>query len=150
MWNKPIMRNRWLRWAGAFALWTAIGLSFAGQLYLSRSKIDAPVSWTFAMGRALADWYVFAPNGGQSWIVAMGPISGNTAVLQAAQAVGPGGQFPPNFNPARVNAEAWGTITITFTDCNNGQVSWQPAAAGYTSGSMPITRLTMPAGLSCQ
>jgi streptogramin lyase len=98
----------------------------------------------------LADWYVFAPNGGQSWIVAMGPISGNTAVLQAQQAVGPGGQFPPNFNPARVNAKAWGTITFTFTDCNNGQVSWQPTASGYTSGSMPITRLTMPAGLSCQ
>jgi len=97
----------------------------------------------------LADWYVFAPNGGQSWIVAMGPISGNTAVLQASQAVGPGGQFPPNFNPARVNAKAWGTITVTFTDCNNGQASWQPTAAGYTSGSMPIARLTQPAGLSC-
>jgi hypothetical protein len=92
---------------------------------------------------------VFAPNGGQSWIVAMGPISGNTAVLQAAQAVGPGGQFPPNFNPARVNAKDWGTLTFTFTDCNNGQASWQPTAAGYTSGSMPIARLTMPAGLSC-
>ena len=98
----------------------------------------------------LADWYVFAPNGGQSWIVAMGTISGNTAVLQAAQAVGPGGQFPPNFNPARVDTKAWGTITLTFTDCNNGQASWQPTAAGYTSGSMPITRLTMPAGLSCR
>jgi len=97
----------------------------------------------------LADWYVFAPNGGQSWIVAMGPISGNTAVLQASQAVGPGGQFPPNFNPTRVNAKAWGTITVTFTDCNNGQASWQPTAAGYTSGSMPIARLTQPAGLSC-
>jgi two-component sensor histidine kinase len=60
MWNEPIMKNRWLRWAGALALWTAVGLLFAGQLYLSRSKSDTPVSWTFAVGRALADWYVFA------------------------------------------------------------------------------------------
>jgi hypothetical protein len=41
-----------------------------------------------------------------------------------------------------------GTIVFTFTDCNSGQVSWEPVA-DYTKGSMPITRLTMPAGLSC-
>lgn len=98
----------------------------------------------------LAQWYVFAPNGGQSWIVATGTINGNTAVLQGFQPVGSGGLFPPNFNPNQLSNKAWGTITFTFTDCNAGQVSWQPTAAGYASGSMPITRLTMPAGLSCQ
>jgi hypothetical protein len=89
------------------------------------------------------------PNGGQSWIVATGPIAGNTAVLQGFQPVGSGGRFPPNFDPSQLHNQAWGTITFTFTDCNNGQVSWQPTATGYTSGSIPITRLTMPAGLTC-
>jgi streptogramin lyase len=97
----------------------------------------------------LAEWYVFAPNGGQSWIVATGPIAGNTAVLQGWQPVGPGGRFPPNFNSSQLQNQPWGTITFTFTDCNDGHVSWQPTANGYTSGSIPITRLTMPAGLSC-
>jgi two-component system, LytTR family, sensor kinase len=44
----------------AFAFWTLIGIAFAGQLYLSKSKMGEPVPWSFAMGRALADWYVFA------------------------------------------------------------------------------------------
>jgi streptogramin lyase len=97
----------------------------------------------------LAQWYVFAPNGGQSWIVATGPITGNTAVLQGYQPVGPGGRFPPSFNGSQLQKQPWGTITFTFTDCNDGTVSWQPTAAGYTNGSIPISRLTMPAGLTC-
>jgi len=97
----------------------------------------------------LADWYVFAPNGGPVWIVATGPIAGNTAVLQGYQEVGTGGRFPPNFNPAQLQGQLWGTLTFTFTDCNNGQVSWQSVVAGYASGSIPITRLTMPAGMTC-
>jgi len=97
----------------------------------------------------LADWYVFAPNGGATWIVASGPITGNTAVLQAFQKTGTGGRFPPNFNPAQLQNLAWGTLTFTFSDCNSGQASWQPVVAGYASGSMNITRLTLPAGLSC-
>jgi signal transduction histidine kinase len=53
-------RKPWLKTLLAFAFWTLIGLAFAGQLYLSRAKIGDPVSWSFAMGRALGDWYVFA------------------------------------------------------------------------------------------
>jgi len=97
----------------------------------------------------LADWFVFAPDGGPTWIVATGAIAGNTAVLQGFQKAGPGGRFPPGFDAARLQSVPWGTLTVTFTDCNHGQVSWQPIAAGYASGSMPITRLTLPAGLSC-
>ena len=45
----------------AFAgLWTLVGLAFAGQLYLTQSKIGSPVTWGFAVTRSLADWYVFA------------------------------------------------------------------------------------------
>jgi signal transduction histidine kinase len=50
----------WLKALLAFAFWTLIGVAFAGQLYLSRAKIGDPVSWSFAVGRALGDWYVFA------------------------------------------------------------------------------------------
>jgi len=70
-------------------------------------------------------------------------------VLQGFQDVGPGGRFPPNFDPAHLQGQPWGTLTFTFSDCNHGAVSWQSDIAGYGSGSMPIVRLTMPAGLSC-
>jgi len=97
----------------------------------------------------LAEWYAFAPDGGQAWIAALGPIKENSAVLQAYFPVGPGGRFPPHFDPAQLSSQYWGTITFVFSDCNSGQVSWQPVVDGYGSGFMPITRLTMPAGLSC-
>lgn len=97
----------------------------------------------------LAEWYVFGPQGGRDWVVATGPITGKTAVLRVAQTSGTGGRFPPNFDPTQIQNQLWGTITFTFTDCNKGTASWQPVVAGYTSGSIPITRLTVPAGLSC-
>ena len=100
----------------------------------------------------LAEWFLFAPYGGQAWIVATGPITGNSAVLQGYYPAGPGGRFPPNFDASELLNQPWGTIIFSFTDCNNGQVSWQPTPASYgyyTSGSIPISRLTMPAGLSC-
>ena len=97
----------------------------------------------------LAEWYAFAPEGGQAWIAAMGPITGNSAVLQGYFPTGPGGRFPPQFNPGQLSNQLWGTITFVFSDCNSGQVSWQSAIDGYGSGWLPITRLTMPAGLSC-
>jgi len=97
----------------------------------------------------LVEWFTFAPENGQAWIVAQGPISGNKAVLQGYQAVGSGGRFFPNFDPSGVQKQFWGTITMTFADCNHGTVSWQPIAPGYVAGTMAIQRLTLPAGLAC-
>ena len=54
MTGPQLIRKPWSKWILLFLFWTILGLAFAGQLYLSRSKIGAPVSWTFAMGRALA------------------------------------------------------------------------------------------------
>jgi len=55
------IRKQWLlKWVLFVLLWTVLGLAFAGQFYLSNSKAGDPVSWGFAVKRALADWYVFA------------------------------------------------------------------------------------------
>ncbi len=43
-----------------FGLWTLIGLSFAGQLFISSSQTGSPISWKLALNHSLADWYVFA------------------------------------------------------------------------------------------
>ena len=98
----------------------------------------------------LAEWYVFSPDGSHMWIVATGPIDGSTAQLSAFSPSGAGGLFPPNFNASTLHNQPWGTITFTFSDCNHGQVTWHSTVAGYGDGTIPITRLTMPAGLSCQ
>ena len=55
-----LIRRVWPQWVLVLIFWTLLGLAFGGQLYLSRSNIGAPVSWSFALQRSLADWYVFA------------------------------------------------------------------------------------------
>lgn len=97
----------------------------------------------------LVSWFTFAPGGGATWIVGSGPISGNRADIQAAQTVGPGAQFPPNFDARNVSQQLWGTISFVFDDCNHAQVSWHAADARYPDGTMSLTRLTQAAGLSC-
>ena len=59
-----------------------------------------------------------------------------------------GGRWIPNFNPTQIVPNPWGTLTFTFTDCNHGRVDFN-SIAGYGAGSMNLTRLTQPAGLSC-
>ena len=99
--------------------------------------------------RMLASWFTFAPNGDQAWIVGVGPVTGSQAVLQGYQTVGAGGRFPPNFDAANVHQETWGTLTFTFSDCNHGRVEWVSSVPGYGSGGLDLTRLTLPAGLTC-
>lgn len=41
-------------------IWTLIGLSFAGQFYISSANAGSPVSWRQALAWSLGDWYVFA------------------------------------------------------------------------------------------
>lgn len=54
------LKERWFKWALGFCFWTAIGLSFAFQFYISSAKAGLDVTWKQAVGYALGDWYVFA------------------------------------------------------------------------------------------
>jgi len=99
--------------------------------------------------RLLASWLALAPQEGQAWVVGLGPIDGSRAILRGFQTAGAGGRFPPNFDAANVHQEDWGTLTFTFSDCNHGHVDWASSVPGYGSGGMDLTRLTLPAGLTC-
>lgn len=51
---------RWWHPVAFLGFWTLVGLAFAGQLYLTQTKLGTPVTLGFAATRSLADWYVFA------------------------------------------------------------------------------------------
>jgi plastocyanin len=97
--------------------------------------------------RILAWWFTFAPDGTQAWFGNVGTIAGDTATIDALRTEG--GRWIPNFDPANVTQPAWGTLTLRFTDCNHGEVTFSSTVPGWGSGSMALTRLTQPAGLSC-
>ena len=97
----------------------------------------------------LAFWFTFNPDGTQqSWFGGVGTYSGDTATVSVALTTG--GRWIPNFDASKVVSNAWGTLTFTFTDCNTGRVDFTSTYPGYGSNHMALSRLTMPAGLTCQ
>lgn len=98
--------------------------------------------------RFQAAWFAFDTSGkNQAWFTGVGTYNGNTATISDV-VLPTGGRFIPNFDPAAVVRNRWGSLTFTFTDCNHGRVDFT-SVAGYGSGSMNISRLTQPAGLTC-
>src|SRR5262249_23539628 len=97
--------------------------------------------------RMLVAWFTFSPKGEQAWFYGVGTHQGNTATISA---VGQptGGGWIPNFDPAKIVHNAWGSLTVTFYDCSYGRVDFN-STLGYGSGSMYLTRLTQPLGASC-
>ena len=127
----------------------AIGPGITGNWYDPAQNGHGLSIEVLADQHLLVQWYTFAPDGGAAWLVGVGPIVGNAAVVDAYRQVGEGGRFPPNFDPGHVHGERWGTLRLEFADCDHGQMAWQPEVPGYPAGSMPLGRLTLPAGLSC-
>jgi hypothetical protein len=127
----------------------AIGPGITGNWFDSSQNGHGFSIEVLPSNQLLAEWYVFDSQGRRDWIIGAGPIAGNTATVIGAHTSGNGAYFPPNFDPTQIQNTLWGTITFTFTDCNNGTVAWQPVETGYTAGSIPINRLTIPAGLTC-
>lgn len=102
----------------------------------------------------LVIWFVFTPNGSaQNWIYVSGSYDPGSSSATLPAFLETGGRFPPNFDATKVTATPWGSLQLTFSDCNNGSATWTPnaaaAAAGYGAVTFPIQRLTTIAGTTC-
>lgn len=102
--------------------------------------LDANTAWMC--------WFTFDAMGNPYWICALGTIDGDTITFDEAFTV-EGGAFPPNFNPGLIEEVPWGSIIVVFTGCNAGTMIWTTSAAGFSSGEMPIARLTPTWGAAC-
>ncbi len=93
-------------------------------------------------------WFTFDLVGNRAWICGIGTVGGNTVSFTDAFVVN-GGKFPPLFDPAAIAEVPWGSVTIAFTGCNSGTMSWTTSTPNFTSGSMPLSRLTSLWGNGC-
>ncbi len=123
-----------------------IGAGFTGAWYDPAQDGHGLLIEVLPGNQMLVAWYTFRPEGGQAWVIGVGPISGDRAVIPMT--IPAGGRFIPNFDPGAITRPAWGTITVRFNDCNNGVVDYQ-STAGFGNGSMRLVRLTQVAGTSC-
>ncbi len=90
----------------------------------------------------LAAWYTYL-DGEQRWLIGNGVADGHRVRLPMF--LGRNGQFIPGFDPAQVVIEPWGEVELAFDDRDHATARWTPTYAGYSSGSMPLTRLAGPA-----
>ena len=127
----------------------SIGPGFTGSWFDPAQSGHGLMLEVLPDNRLLAMWFAFNPGGNQqAWFGGVGTYSGNTATI-ADVALPTGGHWIPNFDPNAIVRNPWGTLTFTFSDCNHGKVDFN-SVRGYGSGSMNLTRLTLPAGLTCQ
>ena len=99
------------------------------------------------LSQALVAWYAFDTEGRPLWLFGVGEIAGDT--LRAELVRYSGTAFPPDFDASEVQGSVWGEIVFRRDGCDSGSVEWQPEAAGFQAGQMPLQRLTRIDGLSC-
>ena len=125
-----------------------IGPGFTGSWYDPAHSGQGLMIEVLPGNRFLAAWLAFDPAAGrQTWFTGVGTYSGDTATIDNV-ALPTGGRWGSDFDSASPMLVPWGTLRFTFTDCNHGRVDFT-SVAGYGTGSMNLTRLTQPAGLSC-
>lgn len=100
-----------------------------------------------ADNRFVIFWYSFDGLGNRTWLVSQGTRRGN--VMRGDAYTIDGGQFPPDFDEAATSRVEWGTLTITFDDCNQANASWTTDQSGFSSGSMDLFRLSGIVGAPC-
>ncbi len=97
--------------------------------------------------RFSATWAAYHPAGGQAWFTGVGTYSGNTATVTDVM-LPSGGAWIPKFDSSKIVRYYWGTLSFVFDDCDHGVVHFD-SAMWHLEGTMQLTRLTQPAGLSC-
>jgi len=100
-----------------------------------------------------ASFYTYDGLGAQVYILAeAGATSINGTTANVTVYTTDGAMWGADFNPADVNRTAWGTGTLTFPTCGEGNVVLTPdanaIALGYTELTTTITRVLDP-GITC-
>jgi hypothetical protein len=104
-----------------------------------------------ANGLVVIYWYVYHPDGTPMFILAVGQASGMSVTATAYYNTGMRfGVFDPS---ERMESE-WGSITITFHNCNSATVEYDSdfvhGGQPFGSGSFPIQKLVTIDQLECQ
>ena len=105
------------------------------------------VGWfTYDTERPPEDVIAILGESGHRWLSAQGPFNGDTATMDVY--LSSGGVFDSE-EPAVGPPENIGTMTITWTDCNSAEVTYDLPGLGL-SGTIPIQRIVLDNIALCQ
>jgi len=91
---------------------------------------------------ALVSWYHYAADGSgeQIWLTGVGPVVGDTAIIEMV--ITEGAVFGEGFNADDVTRTNWGQVRIKFDSCTSATLEYDSLVEGFGSGSEPLSRLT--------
>jgi hypothetical protein len=94
----------------------------------------------------IATIYSYDPDGNQIFLIAIGTVEGNTAVLEVF--ITEGGMWGPDFDPTMVNETQWGSGIIASISCEDMELELKPnstyLAMDYTDLLYDLIRLAEP------
>lgn len=98
---------------------------------------------------AIVYWYDFS-EGQPIWLTGVGSFEwgDHTITLDLLYTPSPVADADFRTPPAREAFESWGTLTIEFSSCASGAVSYDSPSAG--TATVDVTRLSLPVGESCE
>ena len=92
--------------------------------------------------QGVVTFYTFAPDGsGQVWIQGIGALVDDTLTIDEAY-ITTGPSFGPAFDPADVDRQPWGTMTLHFDSCATAEFAYSSTIPAYGDGSHSLIRLT--------
>jgi len=96
--------------------------------------------------RTIAFWFAYTSDGLPMFLVIDGVNYGHTVTGPAYYYEG---MIWRQFDPATLNSEVWGEISIEFLGCNSAVLSWSSSVEGYGDGQIELERLTYVSILEC-
>lgn len=106
----------------------------------ARRGFSAEVVNTPSGKQLLGYWITTDAAGKPMWVIGQGPIVGNRAVLNAVV----GSSSAPS-----TAAQAWGKLTVSFSDCLHGAVQFAPNDSHQAHGQTTIARLADDSAQGC-
>ena len=94
-------------------------------------------------------WFTYRPDlPTQAWMLGIGHVIDNRIVMTDV-VIPSGATFGPQFDPAMVQHDPWGTFAIEFDSCDQATMNYNSIAAGFGSGAYEPVRLSTLGDLDC-
>lgn len=100
-----------------------------------------------SQARVVATWFAYV-DGRQTWLNGVGGLDGDRADIPLS--IFRGGEFPPDFDPERLQQDDWGRLRIELADRDEIDVTWNTSYPGFTSGSLEMIRLASIRDQACE
>jgi len=93
-------------------------------------------------------WFTYDKEGFQMWLVGIADLQSGQTSVNIPVVVTSGPKFGLDYDPAAMNRNSWGTLTLNFSTCSAGILSYD-SSVDFGSGAINLSRLTSLTQVQC-